>query len=549
MAGNTLLKYFFHSGSELDPKDQFDLNFRSRMRRLRKISAILRKHHFLRGFTPIEFRQLLEDMGPSFIKIGQTLSTRSEILPRAYRDELSKLQMRCEPLPFELICVELDRIYGDHHKIFAEIDTHPLGSASLAQVHKARLYNGDVVAVKVQRPGVRETMAQDIDVMRMIARYAERFMQDNQMVNLRDVVEEFWQTFLEETDFSIEAANLTEFARLNSNVVYIASPKPYPEISNESILVMEYIDGIPIRSTKELTKNGYDLHEIGEKILDNYATQILDHGFFHADPHPGNILIKDGKIVYIDLGIMGHFNARDRAAFGKIIEAVGMQDSAKLRDALLSFAIQKDPTLIDQGLFLSSIDALLQDYATCDVAELDIGALLTDIITLTRQSRVTLPSSITMVSRGIVTIEGTLSNFVGSFNIVDIINRHIENTKGTSAELRDTLEDATRHLLVATQSMVQAASYTGETMRMISRGQLKINMEILGSDTPLAHLGTIVNRLTIGLIIAGLFIGSSLMTFSQLEPRILGVPFLAFSGYVGAFVLSVWVILNIARKK
>ncbi len=550
MAQNTVLKYFFSAGSDVDPEKRFGLSRRSRMRRLRKITSILRKHNILGGFTPVEFRELLEDMGPSFIKVGQTLSTRSEILPKAYREELSKLQMQCDPLPFEQVLDALNEFYGHRRdEIFAQIDPTPLGSASLAQVHKATLRTGDVVAVKVQRPGVRTTMAQDIDVMRMVARYASFFMRDNQMVDLRDVVEELWQTFLEETDFSIEAANLAEFARLNKDVAFISCPQPYPEYSNESVLVMEYVDGVSIRDTDRLLAQGYDLKEIGEKILDNYATQVLDHGFFHADPHPGNIFIKDGRIVYIDLGIMGRFNPRDRAAFGKIIEAVGTQNPSELRDALLAFAIQKDNAEIDQGLFLANIDLLLEDYATCDVADIDIGAMLTDIIALTRQCKVTLPPSITMVSRGIVTIEGTLANFVGTFNIVDIINRHIQNTKDRRQAVKEDLTDAARQLSLAAQSMVQAAGYAGETMRMVSRGQLKVNMEVLGSEEPLAHLGRIVNRLTIGLIIAGLFVGSSLMANSSMEPRVLGVPVLSFFGYLGAFLLSVWIIVDIARKK
>ena len=550
MADNTLLKYFFSAGAEVDPEKLFNLSRKSRMRRLRKILSVLSKHHFLSGFTPVEFREVLEDMGPSFIKIGQTLSTRSEILPKAYRDELSKLQMQCDPLPFEDVLAALDAFY-DHHRddVFAEIDPKPLGSASLAQVHRARLHNGDVVAIKVQRPGVRATMAQDIDVMRMAARWASFFMRDNQMVDLRDVVEELWTTFLEETDFSIEAANLAEFARLNEHVAYIACPKPYPEYSNESVLVMEYVDGISIRETDELIARGYDLREIGDKILDNSATQVLDHGFFHADPHPGNIFLKDGKIVYIDLGIMGRLNARDRAGFGKIIEAVGMMDASSLRDALLAFAVQKDNAEIDQGLFLANIDLLLRDYGTCDVADIDIGAMLTDIVQLTRTCKVTLPSSITMVSRGIVTIEGTLANFVGSFNIVDIINKHIQNTKDRGQELEDGMKEAVRQLMLASRSLVQAAGYAGETMRMASRGQFKVNMEVLGSEVPIAHFGRIVNRLTIGLIIAGLFVGSSLMAQSSMEPRWLGVPVLSFFGYLGAFVLSVWVIVDILRRK
>ena len=543
MADNTLLKYFFSSGAEIDPEGRFNLSRKTRTRRLKEIYSILQKHHFLRGFSPEEFRAMLEDLGPSFVKIGQTLSTRSEILPKAYCDELKKLQMECDPLPFDQMLAALDDIYGERQgDIFDAIDPTPLGSASLAQVHKARLANGDIVAVKIQRPGVKATMALDIDIMRMVARQASRFMKDDQMLDLRDVVEELWATFLEETDFQREAANLQEFARLNKDVAFIDSPHVYPELCGEYVLVMEYIDGIPILVTDRLRAAGYDLEEIGEKILDNYATQILDHGFFHADPHPGNLLIRNGKVVYIDLGIMGRLSPHDRAGFGNIIQAVGMQSATELKSALMSFAIAKDNAAIDH-------DLLLEDYGSCDVADIDIGMFLNDILMLTRSCKVTLPSSITSVSRGLVTLEGTILPFIPNENVVSIINAHIQRTKDPAEELAGAMEDLALALRSSARGSMDAAQYSGEALKMLTRGQLKVNTEVLGSEAPLSHLGKIVNRLTIGIIIAGLFIGSSMLSLSSMEPRLLGVPVLAFFGYLGAAILSLWVVVDIARKK
>lgn len=550
MVENTLLKYFFSSGAEVDPEGRFNLSRKTRMRRLREIYAIVQKHHFLKGFSPEEFRAMLEDLGPSFVKIGQTLSTRSEILPKAYCDELAKLQTECDPLPFERILAALDEIYGDAcGDVFDAIDSTPLGSASLAQVHKARLATGETVAVKIQRPGVKATMAQDIDIMRMVARQASRFMKDEQMLDLRDVVEELWATFLEETDFAREAANLEEFARLNRDVAFIDCPKVYPELCGEYVLVMEYVDGIPIMAVDRLREAGYDLEEIGQKILDNYATQILDHGFFHADPHPGNLLIRNGKIVYIDLGIMGRLSPRDRAGFGGIIEAVGMESAAELKDALLSFAISKDNSVIDHTRFLADLDLLLSDYGSCDVADIDIGMFLNDILLLTRSCKVTLPASITSVSRGIVTLEGTIAPFIPNDNVVSIINAHIQRSKSVRGELAQAMEDLALSLRSSSKGMLDAARFSGEALKMLTRGQLKMNMEVLGSEAPLSKLAKIINRLTIGIIIAGLFIGSSMLSLSSMEPRLLGVPVLAFFGYLGAAILSVWVILDISRRK
>ncbi len=547
---NTLLKYFFSTGADIDPEGRFNLNRKSRMRRLKEIYSILQKHHFLKGFTPEEFRAMLEDLGPSFVKIGQTLSTRSEILPKAYCDELAKLQTECDPLPFDQILAALETIYGDRQsELFDAVDPTPLGSASLAQVHKARLVSGDIVAIKIQRPGVKATMAQDIDIMRMVARQASRFMKDEQMLDLRDVVEELWATFLEETDFQREAANLEEFARLNENVAFIDCPKVYPELCGEFVLVMEYIDGIPILALDRLRAAGYNLEEIGEKILDNYATQILDHGFFHADPHPGNLLIRSGKIVYIDLGIMGRLSPRDRAGFGDIIQAVGVESSTELKDALMSFAIAKDNSVIDHTRFLADLDLLLGDYGSCDVGDIDIGQFLTDILMLTRSCKVTLPASITSVSRGIVTLEGTIAPFIPNENVVSIINAHIQRSKSKRDELVGAMQDLALALRSATHGTLDAARYSGETLKMLTRGQLKMNMEVLGSEAPLSKLAKIINRLTMGIIIAGLFIGSSMLSLSSMEPRFLGVPVLAFFGYLGAAILSIWVVVDIRRRK
>ena len=550
MATNTLLKHFFSSGQSLDPEEEFNLTRKNRTRRLKEIYAIMSRHHFLKGFTPESFREMLEDLGPSFVKIGQTLSTRSEILPKAYCDELRKLQASCVPLPFEEILAALDSIYGERQgDIFDAIDPKPLGSASLAQVHKARLADGSVVAVKIQRPGVRAIMAQDIDIMRMMAKHASKIIADNQMLDLRDVVEELWATFLEETDFNRECENLQEFARLNAGVRFVSCPKVYPDLCRENILVMEYVEGIAINDFDALRAAGYDLEEIGRKILDNYATQVLDDGFFHADPHPGNVLVRDGQVVYIDLGMMGRLSPRDRAGFGAIIEAVGLQSASGLKDALIAFAIQRDNAAIDHTRFLADLDLLLQDYGSCDVSDIDVGNLLTDILNLTRQCKVTLPPSITSVSRGLVTLEGTVMPLIPNDSMVGIINDHIKNTKDIRAELASAIQDLALSTRAASKGALDSAKYSGEVLKMLTRGQVKVNMEMLGSDAPMSSLSAIVNRLTLGIIIAGLFIGSSMVALSSMEPQVLGVPVLSFLGYVGAFVLSVWVVTDILRKR
>ncbi len=548
MEENTLLRHLFNDRAEVDPEQQFGLTRKSRNKRLHEIIGLVRKYKVMDGITPAHFRDMLVDLGPSFVKIGQMLSLRSEILPQAYCDALATLQMDADPLPFKEIEHALENIYGERFSsIFSNIDPKPLGSASLAQVHKATLSNGDVVAVKVQRPGVRATMAQDIDVMRSVAKRLSRFMKDNQMVDLRDVVEELWSTFLEETDFTKETQNLHEFALLNKDVAYIRCPMPYLEYCSEEVLVMEYIEGTSLRDTDKLVELGYDLEEIGMKALDNYATQILDFGFFHADPHPGNMFIKDGQIIYLDLGIVGRLNPRDRARFGEIIEAVGAKSATRLKDALISFSVDHDSRGIDHPRFLAELDIILEGYGSCDVADIDIGGLLNDIMLLTKQCKVTLPPSVTAVSRGIVTIEGTLSEYIANSNIVDIINDHVMRKKDPKKELQKLVQDTVISLSNSGRGLATSAEYAGETLKMLSRGQLKMNMEMLGSDEPIKKVSRIANRLAVSMVIAGLLVSASLMTSLDM-PKIIGVPVLSFIEFVSAFILTIMVAIDIYRK-
>ena len=538
MAENALLKYVFTTRATVSGQDQFDLSAATRRTRMRQIMAIARKHGLPGSITPVQFRAMLEDLGPSFVKIGQTLSTHSDILPQPYCDELKKLQADSDPLPFDEVLAVLDEQYGAarRREVLAEIDPTPLGSASLAQVHRGRLVTGEDVAIKVQRPGVRETMALDIEIMRKLVGRLGRFIKDDQFVNLQDVVDEMWTTFLQETNFCQEASNLEEFARNNASCVYVAVPKVHKQYSNEYVLVMEYVDGVPISHAEELQARGYDLDEIGTKLLDNYASQVLDQGFFHADPHPGNILIRGGQIVYIDLGLVGRLGDSDRADFGAMVKAVGMRDSAGLSDALMRFAVKVDESKVNYPQFLEQLDSIIAKYASEDVSSIDIAAFLGEVLQVTRDSHVVLPSSVTNVSRGVITIEGTAAPYLKDQSIISIINRHVIESEDPLAEMKRLMEDTARGVVTSSRGLMQAATYSGQALKMLTRGQLRVNMS------------TIFTRVTLALIIMGRFIGSSMLALSPLEPKLLGVPALAFLGFAAAVVLSIWVLVSILRS-
>ncbi|MBT1174072.1 AarF/ABC1/UbiB kinase family protein [Bifidobacterium sp. LC6] len=531
-----------------DFSQRYHLTRRGKIKRLAQIVRIVNQFDALKGLTPVKMRLMCEALGPTFVKVGQILSMRSEILPQSFCDELAKLRADADPMPYSTVLDVLSAEYGrPADEVFASIDPKPLGSASLAQVHRATLKTGEDVAVKVQRPGVRETMAQDVAIMRSIAKAATKVMNSSQIVDLKGVVEELWDTFESETDFLVEARNLAEFKRFASRFKYMDCPTPYPDLCTEHVVVMDYVDGISVSHADELVAAGYDLKDIGTKLVDNYATQILDDGFFHADPHPGNIIIRGGQIVLIDLGMTGRLDAKTRAVMKDMIFAVAKQNSPELADGLLRFAgAEADPA--DYPSLLADLDVIVKEYGTVDLKDLDLAAFITALTSLAQRHGIEVPSSITTVGRALVTLEGLLDEFIPDVNMIEIISQHIATSKTTSQAVKDELKSLGVESHVALHSALDAMSELNVAARMLTRGQLRMNMELVGSQEPFQLLSDMVNRLTMALIVVGLFIGSSIVYYAGMKPIIFGIPIVGFLGYVIAFILGVWIVIDIYLK-
>ncbi len=522
------------------PEEKYQLTPMGRRVRIGQIFSLLRKYEVWHNLTPVRLRRLLEELGPMFVKMGQILANRSEILPQPYCDELRHLRTEVDPVPYSVIVDCLEAEYGQKlGEIFDAVDPNPLGSASLAQVHRARLVTGEDVAVKIQRSGAQQIMAQDIDIMRSIVRHASRFIKTDQFVDLRAVVEELWRSFREETNFLMEARNLTDFRAFHERVRGISCPRSYPEFCTEHIVVMDYIDGISIADPTALVDAGYNLEHLGAKIVEDYSTQVLDDGFFHADPHAGNIIVKDGVIYFIDLGMVGRMSSHDRVIVKDIIYSVAEGDVPKLKDSLMRFAVTRGNSAeLDHTAFLSDLDFIVADFAGLDLRDLDIGEFLTSLVNLARKNDVELPAVVTMFARGMVTLEGLLSEYMPEVNMVSIISAHIQHEKSSFTRARETAEALGAQSLRAVKGQLEAAEHLGLASRMLTRGQLKINAQVLGSDAVLRRLGQIMDRLSMSIVIAGLFIGSSVVYYAKIQPVIFGIPVIGFLGYLSALVLA-----------
>ena len=327
-------------------------------------------------------------------------------------------------------------------------------------MHRATLKTGEDVAVKVQRPGVRETMAQDVSIMRSLAKGATKIMHSSQVVDFRGVVEELWETFDEETNFLNEARNLAEFKRFCSHYAYMDCPTPFTDLCTEHVLVMQYIDGIPISHTRELIDDGYSLNEIGTKLVDNYAAQILDAGFFHAD-----------------LGMTGRLDARTRVALKQMLFAVAKQNSADLADALLRFA-GTDVERADYPSLLGDLDGIVEEFGTVDLADLDLAAFITSLTQMARRHGIEIPSSVTTVGRALVTLEGLLDEFIPNVNMIEIISQHIESSKTPVEMVKSEVKRLGIESEQALHSGLKGIVDAQTALHMLTRGELKMNRPV-----------------------------------------------------------------------
>ena len=336
--------------------------------RLKEMTAVLHKYGVTRGVTPEKLRLILEELGPTYIKLGQIMSMHSDILPRRYCDELMRLRSDVSPMSFAEVTEVIENSYGcAWTEVFASMEQKPLGSASIAQVHRAVLRDGDQVVVKVQRKGIYETMARDIGLLRKAVRLLPP-MSIKGVVDLDMVLDELWSVTREEINFLTEASNMEEFTRRNQDVAYVAVPRLYQEYTATHVLVMEYIDGFSLDDREGLLAQGYDLKEIGTKLVDHYIKQVMDDGFFHADPHTGNIRIRDGKIVWIDMGMMGRLSERDRQLIGRAIQGVAAGDVSMIQEVVIAlgeFKKTPDPSHLYEG-----IRELLAKYGTADMGSI-----------------------------------------------------------------------------------------------------------------------------------------------------------------------------------
>ena len=553
---------FVHTKAELSDKLKQllsgDIKAMNKWKKTRaaEILAVFTKHNFYAGgLSPVELRTTLEDLGPTYVKIGQIMSSRVDMLPVSYCKELEKLRQNVKELDPEIAKAVIEQETGKKiDELFLEFRDKPLGSASIGQAHLAVLKDGTKVVTKVQRPLIAEMMREDFVLLKKLATAVnvvkEADEDSEQMVDLMSVIEELEKVENEELDFRVEAEN-TRFFKENciEDEEKITCPTVIDELTTERLFTMTFVDGYSISKRDRLIEEGYDPEQIGSVILDNYLHQVLDVGTFHADPHQGNIMVSHGKPVWIDFGMIGRISDADVNIIQSLILSLIERDLDKLVNAIMSMGAASP--LTNRGKLMEDADMMFDKYMNVtNLQELDLSSLLDEVMTLADKHHISLPGKYTMLVRSIATIEGVIEQLCPQLNLFQqITDKLMERVKQT-IDVEQKLLAAGKDALDIGKKVSRMPGLAYDALNNMVKGRTKISFELTGYEDVLKSLNTTVKNIVFALFSCVLFIGSCILSSVDMQPKTpTGQPVVAAVGMVISVALGIYTIKRISKKK
>ncbi|MDD5701722.1 MAG: AarF/ABC1/UbiB kinase family protein [Dehalococcoidales bacterium] len=508
-----------------------------------------RKEEYKHLTTAQRLRLALEELGPTFIKMGQMLSTRPDIMPPQFVAELEKLQNRVGPMTAEtargIIESELKRPIEE---VFSSFSDRPLAAASLAQVHRATIGNNQVV-IKVQRPDITRIIEVDLDIMYALAALMERYLPGAYAINPAGLVREFSENIRREMDFRIEAANMKRFARNFAGTPWVHVPRIYFEQYNtRRLLIMEYIDGIHISEIDRLKREGYDLKKIAQHGADIGVRSTLDHGFFHADPHPGNLVILPGNVIcLLDYGMMGTLSTRFRERLGRLIYYIVTNDEKRTARALMGMMESREA--VDAETLEVEVSNIIQKYAYLQLHEMELGSVLFQLLRQLQEQRIRFPTHLLWLAKAITTIENAAQKLDPDFNMLEYAK---PRTFRFIASSLNPVQQARESFLTLMDSLdvIRDLPYNmGIILDQLKRGRVKIEFEHLGLEPLRLTLNRISNRLAGTIVLAALLITSGLIIVADVPPRVGEIPVFGVIGIGLALFLAAGLFISMFFQK
>ena len=493
-------------------------------------------------------RMAMEELGPTFIKMGQILSTRPDLLPVEFIQELGKLQDHVPPFEYAQVKDIIERELGvPLGQLFKDFEETPLASASIGQVHRARLVEGDGVVVKVQRPGIRKTIEVDLEIMLHLATLMERHLKAMEIHRPTRIVEEFARTLEKELDYTIEAAHTERFAMqfIDDTTVYV--PKIYREATTSRVLTMEYVSGIKASEIARLDEAGLDRREIARRGFDLIMKQVFVHGFFHADPHPGNVFILPGNVIcYLDFGMMGRIGRKSREHFADLIMNIVRRDEVKVTDALVRLTISDEEP--NHNALERDVAEFIDQHFYRPLKELDLGKLLHQLLEMAARHRLTVPPDLFLMIKALSTAEGVGRVLDPDFDATERAApfvRRIQLQRLHPKRVAEDIYDSGSDFL---HLIKEIPGELREILRQARQGRVKIEFEHRGLENMLFTHDRISNRVAFAIVLASLIIGSSLIVLSGIPPKWHGIPVIGLAGFIIAGVMGLWLLVSIIRR-
>jgi len=496
---------------------------------------------------PERLRLVFEELGPTFIKLGQLLSTRPDLIPADFLDELARLQDEVPPFSLE----EVHAIFREElgrlpEEIFHYFDAEPLAAASIGQVHRARLDSGAEVVVKVQRPGIENVIAVDLEILAHIAQLMEQYLEEVQGHQPMAIVHEFARSLSREIDFSIELANIQRFARQFEGNPAIHVPLVYPELSTDRLLVMEYVVGIKSSKVETLREQGYDLTLIAERGANLVMEQIFIHGFFHSDPHPGNVFIlPDNVVCFIDFGQMGRLSLKDREDFTDLVLNLVAGNERESVGGVLTMTIQLGE--VDREALGRDLGSLMDMYLYRPLDKLEAGKILHDLLALVTRHKLSFKPNMYQMLKALSTVEGVGLMLDPKLELIRLAKPFMRKVR--LGRLRP--ERIAEEISLTGSAYVHLLRELPEDLRTIltqlRNGRMRLEFEHRGLKSLGTTLDQVSNRISFAIVLAALIVGSSLIVLSDIPPHWHSIPVIGLLGFLVAGIMGFWLLLSIIR--
>ncbi len=491
--------------------------------------------------------RVFEELGPTFIKLGQILSTRPDLVPGALLAELPKLQDRVQAFPFADVQRIVEReLSAPLAVLFHHFAEDPLAAASIGQVHRAEIEPGEQVVVKVQRPGIRRTVEVDIEIMLHLATLMERHLEGWAIHQPTRIVEEFAHTLMRELDYAVEAANLERFAWHFASERRVRVPAVYREATTSRVLTLEYVPGIKASDVAGLLAAGLNPQEVARRCAQLTMQQIFLDGFFHADPHPGNVfLLPDNVVCYLDFGMVGRIDRHVRESFADLLTGIVARDESAVAQALLELAIWEDPP--ESRVLTRDVGEFIDQHFYRPLRELHVGKLLQQLFELAARHQLRISPELFLAIKALSSVEGLCRQLDPNFEIVveaapfvARVQRERLHPRRFFSGFLASSSDLFR-LLRVIPSEVQGI------LRQLREGKTRLGFDLLGLEAVSSALDRASNRLAFAIVLAALIIGSSLIVLASLPPLWHGIPTIGLGGFVVAAIMGFWLLASILK--